>query len=364
MNPTTASRLITPSADLPDRKAELSVVEPSTTAAEDRRQPILGSTYPDHCKRVLLAFLDLIEAREWSQAEAAKKIKHGPHQKPISNGTLSALLKGSYGADPRAICASVERLLNLENGRAQFADIAFVKTELFRVFETFANVTVVTRGISYLHGSFLSGKTVNAQALAHLYRNATPVFLTMPYAGSYGGFIKRLAAVRQVETNGTLDDVRERILSALDEHHLLIVDEAHQPNLNYSHSQAVRVFEFLREINDLCRCPILLIGHSEGFHDLTSHGSFEHLAGKVVGKSLDPYIPTAQKNDLLAILAAYKLPEPSEADLAFCRDIIKTSSLARLFDLLRLASGRAENKGQRLDWTHVNHIHRTLLSLN
>lgn len=367
MNIATASR---PSAtDLVpplDTRAELVPVESSPRASEDRRAPIKNSPYPEICKTVLLAFVDLMESRGWSQAEAAKKIKHGPRKNAISGGALSQLLTGTYKADPVALCASIDRLINLESGRALFEVGSFVKTRLYKVFEQLADTAVITRGIACAHGGLLAGKTTNAIALSHLYDRATPVFVTVPYADSYRGFIRRLATVRHVAFHGPLSDVRERILSAFDETHLLIIDEFHQPVTHYSWSQAVRVYEFIREINDTCRCGILLVGQSAGWHTITTNDAFERLAATILSKDITNTIPTRGNDaeDLRSIAATFGLPAPTERDREFCKDVVAATSIGRFFDLLRLAGVRAKRLRQDLDWQHLREVHTNLLKLN
>lgn len=336
------------------------------TPAEDRRKPIRESHYPDHCKNILLSFLDLIESREWTQAEAARKVKHGPSKNAITSGALSQLLTGKYKADPSALCASIDRVVNLESGRAIFTSNGFVQTRMYKTMTEMADIAIITQGITCVHGGLLAGKTTNAGALAHLYDKASPIFMTAPYADSYGGFVKRLAAVRGVESRGTLSDVRERILQSFDSSHLLIIDEFHQPITHYSYSQAKRVFEFIREINDLCRCGILLIGASVGYETIMHDETFERIAASLYAKDITPFIPGKGNNetDLQAIAKTYGLPDPGEADLALCRDIVSHFSVGRLFEILKLAAGASERRGESLTWSTVQKIQGTLLKLN
>lgn len=340
------------------------------TAPENPRLPITTAPYPEPCKKVLHDLMDLMEEMGWSQTEAARKIKHGPRKNKLSTAALSQLLGGQYKADPTALCKAIERMINLERGRALFVDGGFVTTRLYKVLHDLADVAVITQRIGCLHGGLYAGKTTNGRALAGQYGNASTVFTTMPYADTYGGFIRRLANQRGLSLRGSLSDIRERILASLDSSHLLIIDEFHQALINYPHSQSVRVFEFIREINDLSRCAILLLGASTGYGILSTHPDYSRFAAAITAvditnpkRDLRPGADSrGGDDDLAAICKSFGL-EANPHGLSLCQTLVRDHSVARLFDAFRLANGRAENRNQPLSWEHVFDVQATTLEL-
>lgn len=339
--------------------------EPSKSLAEKTRAALLDAPYPAHCKSVLIAFAELADERGWSQSEAAQKVKHGPRSKPLSGGALSQLLSGTYKASPEDLSKAIALTVDRERGRAFYTDGGFAKTRLYAAMLDIANLAVITQRIACIHGGLLCGKTSAAQALTHDFRAASVVYMVAPYADTYGAFIRRLARLRGIDLKGSLSDLRDKIISSLDASHLLIVDEFHQPVLSYASKQALRVMEFIREINDTSRCGILLVGSSEGYEVLCTQPQFHRLAA-----SLHPLDICDDENDLrpltdddlAAIAGAFKL-RPDKGRLAQCRDIAQDHTVARLFDLLRVASGIAEKEGHHLTWNDVDGSRGNVLKL-
>lgn len=362
MNKTASNIIDIPGEIIPENDAKT----PEIIPADRWREAIRNSRYPGHCKDTLLAFVDLIEAREWSQTEAARNVKHGPHKKQLSGPALSQLLTGTYAADPTTLCKAIDRAIILERGRQLFGVAGFVPTRLYSVLSDLADIAVLTQRIACLHGGLLIGKTTAAHALCAQYDRAATLLFTVPYADTYGGFVRRLGKLRNVPLKGTLSDIRERIIESLDSTHLLVIDEFHQPLVTYSYSQAVRCFEFIREINDIARCGILLVGSSEGHAALITDERFERLAAtltSVDARSADRDLsPAASTADLAKIAKSFALPSDPDR-LQFCAQIVNRSTVSRLFDTLRLASARAERRQQALTWDHVTDVASTALKL-
>lgn len=337
----------------------------SAPVAADRRRSIDEAPYPAHCKAVLNAFLDLVEERGWSQAEAARKVKHGAHKQSLSAPALSQLLGGTYGADPGNLCKAIAKAIDHERGRALYTEGSFARTRLYKTLVELADLAVLTQRIACLHGGLLCGKSAAVAALAEEYARAAVISLVMPYADTYGAFVRRLARVRGIPLKGSLSDLREAILASLDGSHLLVIDEFHQPLVSYAPRQALRSMEFIREINDVSRCGIILVGATTGFAVLASEPAYQRLAAGLsavdvcaAGNDLRP----VADDDLAAVAAAFGLPFDATA-LARCRSIVEDHNAARLYDILRLASGNAEREGRNLTWKHVAAIVTPTLTL-
>ncbi|HRQ87824.1 MAG TPA: AAA family ATPase [Bacteroidia bacterium] len=321
--------------------------------------------YPPHCKAILQSFLELIEERGWSQAEAARKVKHGPHQRALSDSALSQLFGGTYRADPVNLCKAIARTIDHERGRALYQRDGFARTRLYKTLIELADLAVVTQRIVCLHGGLLCGKSTAAAALAEEYSRAAVVTLTMPYADTYGAFVRRLARVRGIPLKGSLSDLREAIIASLDGTHLLVIDEFHQPLVSYAPRQALRTMEFIREINDISRCGILLVGATTGFAVLSSDPAYQRFAAGL--SAVDVCAPAhdmrlVSEDDLAAVAAAFGLPYDADR-IEQCRRIVEDHNAARLFDILRLAAGNAERRKLTLAWSHVADITQPTLSL-
>lgn len=342
------------------------------TTIENQRRYVRESIYEPHHKDVLLHLLDLMHKRGMSQSEVARGIKHGARRKSVSPATVSQLLNGSYQANPEALIRSIRTFLNVQTGRDIFRDGGFVETRLFSSMQKMADIANTLKRITCVHGGIMAGKTINAEALNVRYDRAAVVFISCPRADSYGGFVKRLASILGCAKKGTISDNREAIIDTLDTDHLLIIDEFHQPAVNYSRISAVRVYNFLAEINEMCRCGILLVGDSAGWDHLKTAPGFDHISERlragldITDKTNDlrPGFGRGGTDDVRKICEAFGMPEPSPTELQTCRDIISARSLSSLFDLLILARARAERLDEKLSWSHVISGHKTLQALN
>lgn len=329
------------------------------------RLSVSTSSYPSDCKQILFAFLDLMEERGWSQAEAARQIKHGRHKRPLSSPALSQLLGGTYQANPETLCRAIAAAIDHARGRAMFGSSGFAPTRLYHALVELADVTVVTQRITCLHGGLLCGKTSAARYLSVDYHRAAVIFLTVPYADTYGGFVRRLTRVLGLSVKGSLSDLREAILASLDGSHLLVIDEFHQPLLSYTRHQALRVMEFIREINDTSECGILLVGSSAGHAVLTTTPEYDRFSAGIYSVDVcDPVhdLRPLATSDLAAIAKVFGLPNQADR-LDSIRLVVTEHGVSRLFDLLRLASSTAEAENNRLTWDHVDAITSATLRL-
>lgn len=333
---------------------------PPSTLDETRGQKahrlILDSDYPGSCKAVLRALVVLMDERDWSQSQTAKKIKHGERKRPISTAALSQLLGGTYRADPEALCRSIARTIDHERGRAIYADGEFAETALYRSLVQLADLAVITQRIACLHGPSLCGKTTCAIRLAETYQRAAAIYMACPYADTYGGFVRRLARLRGVSLRGTLSDIREAILDSLDGSHLLVLDEFHQPLVAYARVQCRRVLEFIREIHDRSRTPVLLIGASAGYALLSTAPEYERLHRGLY--SLDAAatgLLPANPQDVATVARTFGL-DLDARDLRDAVRIVQDHGVQRLYDLLRLARGNIADTAHALAWRHVSAI--------
>jgi DNA transposition AAA+ family ATPase len=334
------------------------------TRGEKAHRQIAASPYPGHCKSVLRALVDLMDERGWSQAETAKRIKHGDRKNAISTAALSQLLCGTYRADPEALCRSIARAIDHERGRALFGDHGYAETRLYRAMVSLADIAVATQRIASIHGPQLTGKTAAARHLADTYQRAAVIYMLCPYADTYGGFVRRLARLRGVSLRGTLSDIREGILATLDGSHLLVIDEAHQPLITYAPSQALRVYEFIREINDHSRCAILLIGASAGHAILASEDRYSRISQSLHTIDIaDRGLLPAHAEDIAAIAETFGLDDLHSEDQKDALAIVRDHGIQRLYDLLHLAALNARESGAQLSWRHVSAIAEPTLKL-
>lgn len=333
------------------------------------RQSIAEANYPDPCKEVLQRLVDVMETRTYSQRIVAQKIKRGSHKQAVSAAVVNQLINGKYPSDPTGLCQSISAFINLETGRAIFRDGGFVKTRLYGTLEDLANVANTTQRVTVLHGANMAGKSVCAEALSRDYDKASVVLMRAPGGDSYGGFLRRLAFTLGLTPRGTLTQLREAILEAMDDNHLLFIDDFHEPLVTYSDRQAVRVFSFLREINDLCHCGIVLIGASEGLTILQTREAYDKFQDRIFfDRDARDFLPAIDDpgefdglKDLNHICESFGLTAPSKANARICRNVIETTTVSRLFDLLKIARARTESEGAKLTWGQVIETQETVL---
>jgi hypothetical protein len=124
--------------------------------------------------------------------------------------------------------------------------------------------------------------------------------------------------------------------------------------------------EFIREINDLSRCGVLLVGSTAGFAILSTHPDYARLFASVtpvdVVAKTSRLKPDSRLADLAKIAKSFGL-QPDPDSLEYCANLADQHTMARLFDSLRLATGRADKRREELSWDHVLKVTESTLKL-
>lgn len=274
----------------------------------------------------------------------------------VSTTVLSRLFRGIYPADAARI------MVTLRRARENFAESAdnpeFIETSLARRMFAAFDKTRALRNVSMMFGNMGIGKTECIGEYARLNNSGRTVVVRFPAGSTFAYFVSHVARACGVAVRaGSAFEQRAKVLSVLGAgQRLLIVDELHQAFLTTRADTAVRCCEFLREVSDVARCGMALVGTEALSRHIFEGPHREALRQLVDRGTVQMSLPSqATKSDVAKFLAAYGLEVPGgdepEAQ-AVLADILKSSGLRKLTLHLRDGSAYAARRGERNSWDH------------
>lgn len=270
----------------------------------------------------------------FSLAEAGKMIRY-------NSATVSRLFNGTYEGSLTNVLKALKNYKHLSDERAMMTQDEFVETSIWNTvrltcllaFRRHAPVRII--GISQI------GKT---SALLEYKRRSEwrCVYVRIPAAPSFRTVVEAIAEAVGVSIHNNVDALRKRVISALDENTLLIIDELHELAVSSSKAVTLKAMEWIREIYDRTKCGLVVCGTRTMEDDL--------IHGKVAGW-LDQFNQRCIKvtelpvrlpdSDFDKTFRAYGFPEPDGDTLA----VIRTMRMNRLTTSLKMASDLASEKG-------------------
>jgi DNA transposition AAA+ family ATPase len=177
--------------------------------------------------------------------------------------------------------------------------------------------------------------------------------------------MKEMARSCFVSSDSCFEKLRERVLNAIDDKTLIIVDELHQAFTSYQHGSAIKVFEVIREIYDRTHCGLVLVG-TNVLRDELSVGRLapilEQLRRRGTIKVQLPARPP--KADLDKIAKRFGLPPAEGLAADVVKDMILTSGLGMYIKFLQSATMLAGKDRKKPTWDHFVQAHDIIASLS
>ena len=274
----------------------------------------------------------------------------------VHNSTLSKVFRGVYAAEIDKVVATLVKAKEL------FAEASdnpeFIHTALAgRMFATFDKCRALGN-VAILWGQMGIGKTTIIEEYRRLNNHGKTQVVRFPAAVTFPHFVSHVG--RSIGINVHSDGQfrnRERIIAVLSAgKRLLIIDELHQAFLTASPETAVRCLEFLREISDVSKCGLVLIGTEVLAHEIFK-GRHKEALGQLVNRgTVQIALPAkATKQDITRFLAYYGLRLPGEDEpeaREILGDIIQAAGLRKLTLHLRDGSAYAARKNETYTWSH------------
>jgi len=304
-------------------------------------------------------FFAYCKSNRYSLSQASRELGYE------SNSTLWRLWNGTYGAKVDNICAKIARYRAITEARASQLNLDFVETSIARRVFKACEAALISQTIVFIYGDSQIGKTRALQQYAALNNHGQTKYIRMPASAGVQLVAREFARACFVSTHSCFEKLRDRILDAVDDKTLLIVDEVHQAFLSYQRTSQVKVLEFIREIYDRTQCGMVLCGTNVLKTEI-QEGKLAIMLEQLRRRCTHPIqLPSKPpKPDIEKIAAAFKLPAPDDDCYSIIRDMIYRSGLGMYIKYLQAAARMAGKEKRKLTWDHFVQAHDLIAKLS
>ena len=294
----------------------------------------------------------------WNLTRLAEETK-------ISATTLYRAFTGKYGAKLDNVIERITSYRRLAEERGTIGDAPFAQTSIARKIDRTCEWALISQSIAFIFGNRGLGKTLAFERRRETHNHGQTKLIRMPASAGVQLMMKEIAKACYLSPHSCFDNLRERVLQAIDHTNLLIIDELHQVFLSYQKGSAIKCLEVIREIHDRTKCGMVLCGttqlkkeiqlgqHAELLEQFTDRG--------VLKVQLPTRLPRA---DVLLIAAGYGLDdEPTGSAADVVHELMEARSLRKFGKLLQAAKRLASKEGAAVKWSHFVKAHDILAKL-
>jgi DNA transposition AAA+ family ATPase len=308
---------------------------------------------PEDQRETIRWLFSLAKHRHWSLARLETETG-------IDDSTLFRVFRGTYAAKLDSIVARIAAYRNKFQDVSQRTGKLFVPTSISKKIWAACDFARSTRTMAFVYGRTHIGKS-DAQ-LAYM---AQPVnnhgktkYVRLPASAGVQLMMKEFARACFVNPNSCFENLREYVLNAIDETHLLLVDELHEVFLSYQRGSAIKCLEVIREIHDRRGCGMVLFGTQKLKEELMMGQHLDLLAQFKERGILEVQLPSAlPKKDLKAIAAHFHLDDPSGLAAEIVQEVTKDHGFKRYVLFLESGQNLARGKKERFTWDHFVQAH-------
>jgi DNA transposition AAA+ family ATPase len=327
-------------------------------ATQDAERVFNG--YPSSAREVIRFWFFLGKERSWSLTKLAEVTG-------VSTTVLSRLFRGVYPAGLDSVVAT------LAKARDQFSEAVsnpdFIETSLYKRMAAVYDKTRTMRNVSMMWGEIGIGKTECTEEYHRRNNHGFTQLVRFPAGATFAYFVAHVARAVGVSTRSQSQFLqRDKIIQTLAAgRRLLIVDEFHQAFLTTRNDTAVRCCEFLREIADVAKAGLALIG-SNALPEHVFRGPHKAALAQLVdrGTVQIPLPAKPTKADIRAFLRNYGLALPGDSEpeaAAILSDILASTGLRKLTLHLRDGAAYAARLSEPYSWSHFLSAFEALASL-
>jgi DNA transposition AAA+ family ATPase len=267
--------------------------------------------------------------------------------------TAYRLFLGRYGAKYDNLVEAVARYRKIAVARGQRKSIGFVETTTWGKIDKVCRHALVGQLPAFIFGSSQIGKTTCLMEYARRNNHGQTRYIRMPASPGFHDALGAVARACYVASRLSGRDLRERIMGAVNDRMLLIIDEMHQPLISGRGQTAVQIIEWLRELYDRTNCGIVFCG-TRVFRDELERGKFALILDQfrrrgIIQLALPDVAPAA---DVHKIAKAFGLPPPDGVAAEVVGRMLKASGLGQYVKFLQSASNLAANQKKTMCWDH------------
>lgn len=279
--------------------------------------------------------------------------------------TIYRLFVGRYGAGYGNLLAAIARYRKIAEQRAKRKAIGYIETSTWRKVSTVCNAALFDGLPAYIYGDSQIGKTAALLEYQRRNNHGQTRYVRMPAAPSLPLVLAYIAEGCHISGRLNSHDLRRRLVNALDDKSLLILDEFHQILIGAGDLLARKIVETVRELYDRSGCGIVMAG-TRVLRDELEKGRqalvYEQFRRRGMIELVLPSTPP--RSDIVKIAASFGLPEPGDAEMETIHDMLKSSGLGKYIKFLQLAHGLAVGRKQQLTWSHFTQAHRSIAALS
>lgn len=279
--------------------------------------------------------------------------------------TLYRVWTGKYGANLDNVCQDVARYRKLSEQRASRVKLDFVETSVWQIVNQVCNAALVDQSIAFLWGDSQIGKSAAVEEFARRNNHGQTKFVRMPASAGVQLFMRELAKACFVSPESCFEKLRERVMHAIDDKTLVIIDEWDEAFISYQKGSAIKVMEVIREIYDRTRCGVVLVSSNLGRDEMES-GRYSALLKRFSRRgTIKVQLPAVPpRSDLDRIAKRFGLPPAEGAAYEVVKDMIHTSGLGMYIKFLQSASRMASKEEKKLSWDHFVQAHDIIAKLS
>jgi len=279
--------------------------------------------------------------------------------------TIHRLFNGRYGAKYDNLVQEITRYKKLSDEREKRKDIGYIETTTWRKISAVCRGALYDSMPAYIYGPSQIGKTAALLEYQRRNNHGQTRYVRMPAAPSLPLAISYFAEACFISPRHKESDLRRRIMDALDDKTLLIVDEFHQALVNTTELGARKIIEFVREVYDRTGCGVVICGTKVLRKELESGRQslvWEQFRRRGMVELQLPDTPP--KADIIKVSSVFGLPEPDAETLDTIKDMLQTSGFGKYIKYLQYAHGLSRTEQKPLSWEHFSKAYRSIQSLS
>lgn len=269
------------------------------------------------------------------------------------SSTAYRLFLGRYGARYDNLLDAVARFRKLSVARGQRKSLAFVETSTWGKIDKVCRHALVGQLPAFIFGSSQIGKTTCLMEYTRRNNHGQTRYIRMPAAPGFHDALGAVARACYVTSRLSSRDIRERVIGAVNDRMLLIIDEMHQPLISGRGQTGVQIIEWLRELYDRTNCGMVFCG-TRVFRDELETGQFAKILDQFRRRGIIqlglPDTPPA--DDVSKIAKAFGLGAPEGVASEIISTMLKRSGLGQYVKFLQSASNLASNQKKAMSWDH------------
>jgi len=279
--------------------------------------------------------------------------------------TVHRLFNGSYGAGYANLIDEIRRYKRIADERGKRRDIGFIETSAWAKINAVCRNALYDSMPAFIYGASQIGKTACLKEYARRNNHGQTKYIRMPAAPTFQFAVKTVADACFISTRQNMDVTRRRIMDAVDDRTLVIIDEFHQCMSTTSDLIARKVVEFLREVYDRTGCGIVLCGTRVFRHEFERGRQaliFDQFRRRGM---LELTLPdTPPKSDIIRIAKAFDLPAPDGQVLDAVKSMLQESGVGKYIKYLQYAHGLATTRKEPLTWDHFTKAYNGIRALS